>query len=150
MGRRLAYPDVPPATIYEIYKQSLRKPIHAYGIFVDPIALYNRLRGRPESPDACIMKDQGLFLSDMQEKILSIMPNELSIAQVPTPKQYRHPWSADGGWLIILGTGFDKTPHVPISDELMQRVREILQSEEPAAWWSMRKFTYPHPKVWLA
>ncbi|EUC59285.1 hypothetical protein RSOL_305800, partial [Rhizoctonia solani AG-3 Rhs1AP] len=78
------------------------------------------------------------------------MPSVLSIAQVPTLKQYLHPWSADGGWLIILGTGFNKTPHVPILDELMQRVQEILQSEEPAAWWLMRKFTYPHPKVWLA
>ncbi|CAE6479843.1 unnamed protein product [Rhizoctonia solani] len=96
------------------------------------------------------MEDQGEFLWDVEEKLLSVGVHELFIADVPTPKQYRtHPLSAEEGWLIILGTGFDKTPHVPISDELTQR-GEVLRTEEPAAWWSMRKFTYPHPKVWLA
>ncbi|CAE6511443.1 unnamed protein product [Rhizoctonia solani] len=149
MGKRLAYPDVSPEKLHEIYRQSLRKPNHAYGFFVSPVALYKKIRGRPESPDMPIEDDVGLFLWDIQQQLYGIGLHKLAIVDVPTPKQCRDIYLQDFGWLIILGTGFDKTLHVPISDEFTQCVQNILQTEEPPAWWSMKQFTYAHPKLWI-
>ncbi|CUA75300.1 hypothetical protein RSOLAG22IIIB_11622 [Rhizoctonia solani] len=149
MGKRLAYPDAPLEKLDEIYRQSLRKPIHAYGFFVDPVALYKKIRGRPESPDTPIEKDVGLFLWDIQLQLYGIGLHKLAIVDIPSAKQYRKIYPQNSGWLIVLGTGFDKTLHVPVSDEFTQCVRNILQTEEPPAWWSMKKFTYPNPKLWI-
>ncbi|CAE6525612.1 unnamed protein product [Rhizoctonia solani] len=69
--------------------------------------------------------------------------HKLAIAtSIPTPKRFRTPSSDENGWLVILGTGFDKTLHVPVPDELLRRVREILEIEEDPAWWLMRWFNY--------
>ncbi|CAE6411207.1 unnamed protein product [Rhizoctonia solani] len=77
--------------------------------------------------------------------------HKLAIAtSIPTPKRFRTPSSDENGWLVILGTGFDKTLHVPVPDELLRQVREILEIEEDPAWWLMRWFNYPHPKLWIA
>ncbi|KAH7334165.1 hypothetical protein B0J17DRAFT_631667 [Rhizoctonia solani] len=57
--------------------------------------------------------------------------------------------SEDEAWLVILGTGFDKTPHVPISGELTERVRATLETKEEPAWWSMKGFAYPPPQSWI-
>ncbi|KAH7334067.1 hypothetical protein B0J17DRAFT_709097 [Rhizoctonia solani] len=122
------------------------QPIHAYGFFVDLLALYNRKRGRPDSPDIDAADDVSRFLWDVEMELLAAGLHKLSIASVPTPKQFHTIYSGDEGWLVILGTGFDMTPHVPIPSEITERVRNIFKAEEPPGWWSMRWFTYPAPK----
>ncbi|KAG8749299.1 hypothetical protein FRC11_011457 [Ceratobasidium sp. 423] len=148
MGRRLAYPDVPSPKIHEIYKQSLHKPIHAFGFYVDLAELYDKKRGPLGSLNLSIpiADDVGVLLQEVRSELVAAGLHKLSIAWIPIPKQRRTIYSGDEAWLVILGTGFDKTPHVPISDELTQCVRDILKTEEPPSWWSMTLFTYPPPK----
>ncbi|CAE6472531.1 unnamed protein product [Rhizoctonia solani] len=148
-GYKLAYPDVTHPEIYEIYKQSLHKPIHAYGFFVDPVQLFTKRQDRSPAMDELAAKDVLRFLWELREELHATGLHKLAIASIPTPKRYQTSSSGDNGWLVILGTGFDKTLHVPVPEELMRRVREILETEEPPAWWSTRWFNYPHPKLWI-
>ncbi|CAE6415278.1 unnamed protein product [Rhizoctonia solani] len=148
MGRRLPYPDVPTARIHEIYKQSLRKPIHAFGFYVDQGQLYLRKQGSPP-PNVSIGDDIGRLLWETRLELLAAGLPTLSLAWVPIPDRFRENSCGDEAWLIVLATGFDKTPHLPIQEELTQRVRAILKTEEPPAWWSMRSFTYPPPELWI-
>ncbi|CUA75809.1 hypothetical protein RSOLAG22IIIB_06090 [Rhizoctonia solani] len=147
MVSRLAYPDAPPSKLYEIYRQSLRQPIHAYGFYVDPAQLYHKKRDRCQ-PNRPLAKDLSLFMWETRQELLDTGLHKLAVTIVPSPKQYRT-ISSTQGWLIILGTGFDKTPHVPISDELTQRVRGIIETDEPPTWWSLRSYEYAHPKIWI-
>ncbi|KAG8744473.1 hypothetical protein FRC11_013446, partial [Ceratobasidium sp. 423] len=86
------------------------------------------------------------MLWDVRSELLATGLHELSIASIPTPKKLRTNGAADYGWLVILGTGFDKTLHVPVPDGLTERVRAIIGAKEEPAWWTMRLFSYPHPK----
>ncbi|CAE6446691.1 unnamed protein product [Rhizoctonia solani] len=151
MGFRLAYPDVPPPTIHEIYKKSLRQPIHAYAFFVDLPDLYSRIRGPLDAidPSISVMDDMAKVIWHVRSKLIATGLHKLSIASIPIPKQRRTIYSGDVGWLVVLGTRFDKAPHVPVSDELTQRVRTIICAKDEPAWWKMRKFSYPHPTLWL-
>ncbi|CAE6477248.1 unnamed protein product [Rhizoctonia solani] len=133
MGRRFAYPDAPPSKLYEIYRQSRRQPIHAYGFYVDPVELYDK-KQEPLQSSTFRPEDFSLFLWETKQELFATGLHKLAVITVPRPKQYHT--VLDEGWLVILGTGFDETPHVPISDELTQRVRDILETDEPPAWWS--------------
>ncbi|CAE6477255.1 unnamed protein product [Rhizoctonia solani] len=147
MVSRLAYPDAPPSKLYEIYQQSRRQPIHAYGFYIDPVQLYHKKQDRRQS-NRTGAHDLRLFMWETKQELFATGLHPLAVTTVPSPKQYRTISSTEG-WLIILGTGFDKTPHVPISDELTQRVRDILETDELPAWWSMRLYEYAHPKIWI-
>ncbi|CAE6529303.1 unnamed protein product [Rhizoctonia solani] len=148
MGRRLPYPDVPFPRIHEIYTQSLRKPIHALGFYVDQGQLYLRKRGSPPS-NVSIGDDIGALLWEVRLELLAAGLPSLAIAWVPIPDRLRENSCGDEALLVVLATGFDKEPHITPPDKLIQRVQEILKTEEPPAWWSMRSFTYPPPELWI-
>ncbi|KAG8727417.1 hypothetical protein FRC11_013259 [Ceratobasidium sp. 423] len=148
MGGRLPFPDVPAENIVEIYKQSLRQSIHAYGFYVDLPELHKKKRGTLD-PSISVIDDMFTLLWDVELELRATGLHELSIASIPVPKRRRTMYSGDEAWLVILGTGFNKTPHVPITDELTQRVRNILCAEEEPTWWLLKSFSYPHPILWM-
>ncbi|CAE6462112.1 unnamed protein product [Rhizoctonia solani] len=150
MGYRLNYPEVSYSTVKEIYRKSLRQPIHAYGFFVELSELHERRRPIDTlDPSISIIDDMSAMLWDMKSQLIATGLHELSIPVIPTPKKFRTNDAAAYGWLVILGTGFDEKLHVPTPDGLKERVRAILGVDEEPGWWTMRLFSYPHPNLWL-
>ncbi|CAE7168658.1 unnamed protein product [Rhizoctonia solani] len=152
MGGKLAYPDVSAEMIHEIYKQSQHERICAYGFFVDLPDLYERKRSvsDPGRSFSSVMEDMRKVLEQTRLDLLAAGLNHLSIAHFPTPKNRRKITSPDNGWLIILVTGFKKTSHAPVSEELVERVQAILATDERPTWWLMsRLYGYPSARWWI-
>ncbi|KDN36618.1 hypothetical protein RSAG8_10721, partial [Rhizoctonia solani AG-8 WAC10335] len=141
-GYLIPFPDVSPDRVDEIYQQSQRRIIYGYGFFVGPFALIDKKKS--------LGSDHSYAGQDMLDKAqsdlyaLGLQPKSIT-SHYPTPMWFRDTCDEEG-WLVILGTGFGLQHHVPISDELVQRVQAILSTDDEPSWWPMMEFLYPPPK----
>lgn len=144
VGGRLAYPDVDRAQIIQIHNQSLQvgMSIYAYGFF---FALDDAFR-KSHPPSSNNANKIGKFVENLRTDLLAAGLPRTFITWYPTPSRLRVPGhTLEQGWLVVLGTGFDKKLHAPIPDGLEERVKAILGTQDEPQWWLMEGYAYPLP-----
>ncbi|CAE6467197.1 unnamed protein product [Rhizoctonia solani] len=149
-GYNIAYPKVPAERIREIYKQSHTRIIYGYGFFVDPQALYDK-----KYPNSVSFDHYRKFEDKVKSDLCAAGLDKMSItSDYPTPGWFRDTCDEEGCWLVVLVTGFEFSgqlqPHAPVAEELVQRVQDILNTNEEPSWWPMMEFMYPSPNWWIA
>ncbi|CAE6532477.1 unnamed protein product [Rhizoctonia solani] len=151
MGELIAYPDVPPSKIVEIYKRSRRETINGYGFFIELMSAYDKVYPF-NSPDRSIHGNKNSFkwMESLRNRLIDAGVHNSYVVDYPTPPKYRIGDYCDEGWLVILETGFNKTPHAPLEDGLVERVQEIIGTDKQPSWFTMKRFSYPDPKAWNA
>ncbi|EUC54223.1 hypothetical protein RSOL_033570, partial [Rhizoctonia solani AG-3 Rhs1AP] len=147
MREIIAYPDVPPGKVIEIYKRSRREPIHGYGFFIELMSAYNK-EYPLDSPDPSIHRNGNSFkwMESLRDRLVAAGVHSSYIVDYPTLPKYRVNKYCEEGWLVVLGTGLNKTLHTPLEDGLVKRVQEIIGTDRKPSWFTMKGFLYPDPK----
>ncbi|CAE6498013.1 unnamed protein product [Rhizoctonia solani] len=140
MGQNLAYPEVSPARIREIYQQSQSNTIYAYGFLLNSSRLfalsYPELSGKTVAYNVKSPGELGTLLCAAGLSVMALI-----IYPIPESEQ------EDERWLVVLETGFDKKLHCPVPDEVLSRVQAILNTTQSPSWWRMEGFRYPLPQL---
>ncbi|CAE6337649.1 unnamed protein product [Rhizoctonia solani] len=151
MRELIVYPIVPPGKITEIYKRSRREPINGYGFFIELMSAYNK-EYPVDSPDRSIHGNKNSFkwMESLRNRLIAAGVHNSYVVDYPTLPKCRIGDCCEEGWLVILGTGFNKALHTPLSDGLVERVQEVIGTDKKPSWFTMKRFSYPDPKAWNA
>lgn len=143
--KRILYPDVDINQIIQIYNKSQDNPIWGYDYFVD--LLGELKKAYPISPNDPLPHDSEgmrLFLPRLQRKVLA---TGVQLCWTPTPREeLERGVTFEEWWLIVFTTGFNQTAHVDADEDMIKRIKVVLDREDEPRWWIMKEFSYPPPQ----
>lgn len=141
MGSFLRYPELDDEHKIQIYNESCDKRIWGLGYFVDFASEHNKAfpiskgDGLPHNLD-----EEVNFTYHFKRRLLA---TGAQVVLYPVPSELRNRSATyDKGWLVILTTGFDKTAHVPVDNDITGHVKYTLDTTDDPTWWPMRGFLY--------